>query len=213
MASECPAAAHVVAAGDSSAAGAAGPRVSADRPSRSCRVSVLHPGGSRACRLCTQPGSPTADWESVEACVTSTPGLVLDAPSPSVRRPGRRETHCEDHRASSILDPPGGLYFIAGHQPNPTGNRTPLLSLLEAGPVMLESLLARAAPFPVPLRLPAFFGPIVHYVGVPWGDIGNWFPQSSPRKLVSSAPGPRQLCCPPGGPGCQGQCCSVSGAS
>ena len=29
---------------------------------------------------------------------------------------------------------PGGLYFIAGHQPNPTGNRTPLLSLLEAGP-------------------------------------------------------------------------------
>ena len=89
----------------------------------------------------------------------------------------------------------GGLYFIAGHQPNPTGNRTPLLSLLEARPVMLESLLARAAPFPVPLRLPAFFGPIVHYVGVPWGDIGNWFPQSSPRKLVSSAPGPRQLCC------------------
>ena len=45
-------------------------------------------------------------------------------------------------------------------------------------------------------------------MGVHWGDIGNWFPQSSPRKLVSSAPGPRQLCCPPGGPGCQGQCCS-----
>ena len=60
----------------------------------------------------------------------------------------------------------------------------------------------------MPLRLLGVFGPIFHFVGVPWGDIGNWFPQSSPRKLVSSAPGPRQLCCPPGGPGCQGQCCS-----
>ena len=47
-ASECQPGAHVVAAGDSSAAGAGGPRVSADWPSRSCCASVPMRRGSKA---------------------------------------------------------------------------------------------------------------------------------------------------------------------
>ena len=67
-ATECQAAAHVVVAGESSAAGAAGPRVSADWPSRSRRVSVSRRRGRKLSPPHTTPQPDSRSGQRPDVC-------------------------------------------------------------------------------------------------------------------------------------------------